>query len=363
MRLFDAFAIGSALALVWHAGMRIVAARRMGEKHGEIPQVEVTQPPRVAESAEALLARARRARRRTNATYALAGVAAAGVLALTARRRPGLKDAAMLAAVMTPQMKTLAPLLIAGSVPMGMVLRQWRPRPIAGAVAAGYAIVFAAGWAYEKKLFSDLLFRQTFLWSFLAFRLAEPRRAVLAPLAFVVAAAAMMPRRRRHAAVHLLFLRKFGPAARTHRLFEEVGTRWRHIGPIHLIAGLDSMVTNLDLGEFARMFTKRSRGLYVKDQNNLTERMKHVDAAPDADGRYRVNDFFCYEHTWRATVASLLGRSHVVLVDCTGYDPAKPGGLSDELALLKANGRRFVTVAGKFDPEELMEKLCRAAHS
>jgi hypothetical protein len=37
----------------------------------------------------------------------------------------------------------------------------------------------------------------------------------------------------------LLLLRVFGFERRTQRLLEELGLRWRHLGPIRLIAGTD----------------------------------------------------------------------------------------------------------------------------
>jgi hypothetical protein len=84
---------------------------------------------------------------------------------------------------------------------------------------------------------------------------------------------------RKHTPVNLLVLRTFGSAGRSRRLFEQVATRWRSIGPLHLIAGADSATANLDLAEAVRYLTFRFRSLYVSDAADLERRR---DASPPA---------------------------------------------------------------------------------
>lgn len=361
--LLAALAIGGGLTAVWEIGMAAVVRRRAHEGDALLPgDVEVRTPPPVRENSEALLARACRSRRRTAALYAVAGAVSAGVLAAGKRRRIAPREialpAALLAAVTATQTKTLAPLLALASVPMGVVLVHHRPRfALAAPLAflAGCGVVAGVGKGYERKLFSDVFFRHAFAWTFVAAWSAAAgavrvRHALLAPAAFVAAAAASMPMLRRaalrHEPVHLLVLRVFGPAAQTHRLMERIGRQWRGIGPIHLIAGPDSVVTNLDLGEFAGMFTGRSRNLYAAHPH---------DHATDPDGRYRINDFFCSAATWQSTVRELLGHSHAVLVDLTGRTDENKG-IQWEIELLESQARAYVTS----DEPDLLRALCDA---
>ena len=38
---------------------------------------------------------------------------------------------------------------------------------------------------------------------------------------------------------------------------------------------------------------------------DLEARLRAVERGPDPDGRYRVNEFFCYADTWQQTMTKL----------------------------------------------------------
>ena len=139
----------------------------------------------------------------------------------------------------------------------------------------------------------------------------------------------MLPRLRRAARGHrpasLLVLRVFGSPGPSARRFQHIAMRWRTVGPIHLIAGADTAVTNLDLSEVFRFLTFRLRSVYVQDAADLERRLEKLDCAPDPDGRYRVNDFFCFDDTWKATFTALLRRSDAILLDLSGFGPKNAG--------------------------------------
>ena len=190
--------------------------------------------------------------------------------------------------------------------------------------------------AYERKRFSDLSFQLAFLWTvfslwYVALGAAGPTwwYGFVAIAVYGVLTRLTLPVLRREARQHrpaaLLVLRVFGAPSRSQRLFEEVGTRWRYIGPLHLIAGADSAAANLDLAEAVRYLTWRFRSLYVQDARDLERRMAALDTAPDPDGRYRVNDFFCFEDTWKPAFTRLLAVSDAVLVDLSGFTPRNQG--------------------------------------
>lgn len=226
---------------------------------------------------------------------------------------------------------------------------------VAGAIAAhGYSsfAILVAGllalallpWAYERKYFSELSFQLAFLWLVFAAAYGSQgsslRTWVFAGGSLAVYAGLthlMLPLLRRAARKHrpasLLVLRVFGSAGRSTRLLEHIGMRWRTVGPIHLIAGADTAITNLDLPEVFRFLTFRFRSEYVKDDADLERRLEKLDCAPDPDGRHRVNDFFCFDDTWKATFTALLHRSDVILLDLSGFGP-KNAGVAFELGHL-----------------------------
>lgn len=71
----------------------------------------------------------------------------------------------------------------------------------------------------------------------------------------------------------------------------------------------------------------------MQDAADLERRLEKLDCAPDPDGRYRVNDFFCFDDTWKATFAALLHRSDAILLDLSGFGP-KNAGVAFELGHL-----------------------------
>jgi hypothetical protein len=199
-------------------------------------------------------------------------------------------------------------------------------------------------WAYERKYFSELSFQLAFVWIVFATAYGMMRNtpqswawggASVALYAILTRLMLPLLRRaaRRHRPASLLVLRVFGSAGRSTRLLEHVGMRWRTVGPIHLIAGADTAITNLDLPEVFRFLTFRFRSEYVKDDADLERRLEKLDCAPDPDGRHRVNDFFCFDDTWKATFNALLHRSDVILLDLSGFGP-KNAGVAFELGHL-----------------------------
>lgn len=199
-------------------------------------------------------------------------------------------------------------------------------------------------WAYERKYFSDRSFQLAFVWIVFTAGYGMMRNtrqsweygaASLALYAGLTRLILPLLRRaaRRHRPASLLILRVFGSPGRSARLLEHIGMRWRTVGPIHLIAGADTAITNLDLPEVFRFLTFRFRSVYVQDAADLDRRLEKLDCAPDPDGRYRVNDFFCFDDTWKSTFTALLHRSDAIMLDLSGFGP-KNAGVAFELGRL-----------------------------
>lgn len=123
----------------------------------------------------------------------------------------------------------------------------------------------------------------------------------------------------------LLLLRVFGHRRRSRRLLDQVGQRWRFIGPINLIGAPDLAATNIEPDELLQFWAFRLRKLFVTDRKDLHARLTSLDAQPDPDGRYRINEFFCYDNTWKDTVRALATQSEVVVMDLRGFGAQQQG--------------------------------------
>jgi hypothetical protein len=122
----------------------------------------------------------------------------------------------------------------------------------------------------------------------------------------------LRPRRSEGASQKLTLLRVFGFQARTETLFDRVAQKWRLRGPVQLIAGVDLAMRTTDCGDVLTFLEGR-----------LADR--RLDDDPDPDGRFRVNELYCHDDTWRPTLQALLDRSDVVVADLRSFGPQNAG--------------------------------------
>jgi len=131
----------------------------------------------------------------------------------------------------------------------------------------------------------------------------------------------------------MLLLRVFGHTARTRTLTDQVGQAWRQVGPINMIGGTNLATSLIEPDELIAFWSGRLRQQFVAGAADLRARIERLDERPDPDGRYRINEFFCHDNTWRATVQVLAQRSAVVLMDLRGFGKRNLG-CEFELSLL-----------------------------
>ncbi|MBK6874561.1 MAG: hypothetical protein IPG94_25200 [Kineosporiaceae bacterium] len=131
----------------------------------------------------------------------------------------------------------------------------------------------------------------------------------------------------------LVLLRVFALGRREVGLLDVLGSLWRRQGPIALIAGPDLVSTTVEPHEFLDFVSGRLDRNFVHDQTDLALRLSTLDHRVDPDGRYRINEFFCFEDTWRSAVASLVVSGDAILMDLRGFSAANSGCIY-ELGLL-----------------------------
>lgn len=205
--------------------------------------------------------------------------------------------------------------VLAGAAAASWLLIKLLARRYAGKKMSDQSVVIDSYWlALSVCLwvvglaFYDLRYAPLFLLPFVAYKLA-----LWAGLRLLRKGAAGSPD------IRLLLLRVFGSKRHTGRLLEELGRFWRYVGSIQLIAGADLATTNLEIHEFLDFVSRRLGDRFVKDSADLRGQLGALDLRPDPDGRYRVNEFFCYDDTWRETLVELVRRSDVVVMDLRGF--------------------------------------------
>lgn len=123
----------------------------------------------------------------------------------------------------------------------------------------------------------------------------------------------------------LLLLRVFGYQARTETLFDRVAQQWRFHGPVQMIAGVDLATRTADPGDMLAFVGGRLDERYVATPDEAGPRVGGLDMQPDPDGRFRVNEVYCHDDTWRSTLQALLDTTDIVLMDLRSFSSVNAG--------------------------------------
>jgi hypothetical protein len=149
----------------------------------------------------------------------------------------------------------------------------------------------------------------------------------------------------------LLVLRVFQRDAQVEKLFDRVIERWRLTGNTVLIAGTDLVSRTLDPDELFAYFNGRLAERFVAAPDEIRKRLAELDMAPDPDGRYRVNECYCFDTTWQAVLAALVKKADVVLMDLRGFREKNAGCLHELGVLAQAPHLQRVVLLHDRDTE------------
>jgi hypothetical protein len=247
---------------------------------------------------------------------------------------------------------------------------------LAGFIALGCCALPALWYfrrRYERKRTGDLVLTIDCIWLLFALFACEIQGDAhglwrISPLIMFVAykgvislcfrslyhEAAASPGRR------LLILRVFGFRGRTRRLIDLLGACWRHVGSIELIGGADLAADYLGIPLFLDFLWGRLRKYFIVSTDDLERRMGELDLEPDADGRFRVNMFFCFDDTWRMTADRLIRESEAILMDLRGFTRVNRG-CSEELRIIgKTSASCILLIDSQTDLQQLHNELAVA---
>ena len=230
----------------------------------------------------------------------------------------------------------------------------------------------ALAHAYARKALSELLVLFTAVWgiSLLAKALMAASdlglggAVMLLPLLWVplVMTIARLAGRPQGRPPTLLVLRVFQHDARIQALFDHVIERWRLTGNTVLIAGTDLIERTLDADDIFTFIDGRLAARFIQRPADVAVRLAAFDLAPDADGRYRVNECYCHDSTWKPALAALVQRSDVVLMDLRSFKSHNDGCRHELGVLARATylARVVVLTDGDTDRTAAMEAIAAA---
>jgi hypothetical protein len=162
----------------------------------------------------------------------------------------------------------------------------------------------------------------------------------------------------------LLLLRVFGYDRRTQQLLDDLGQRWRYIGPIQLIGGTDIVNSTIEPHEFFEFLNGRLSRAFVKNRAGIERRLLQGSITPDPDGLFRIDDFFCHDDTWQMTVSLLAPKADAVLMDLRGFTAENRGCVAEiEQLIASVPISRIVLLADSSSSISVIEKTVLNAFS
>jgi len=157
----------------------------------------------------------------------------------------------------------------------------------------------------------------------------------------------------------LLVLRVFSLGKRSQHLFRWLAMYWRYAGSVQLIAGTDLATENLEPNEFLDFLSGKLGRRFIDDSTTLDRKVAEMDTRPDDDGRFRVNEFFCHDNTWRMVLDRLVSDTDVVFMDLRGFSRLNGGCIFEISELINAMSLekvQFITDATT-DEQFLVENI------
>ena len=132
----------------------------------------------------------------------------------------------------------------------------------------------------------------------------------------------------------LLLLRVFALGGKSERLYDALSKRWLRAGSISMIAGPDLVESTVEPHEFLEFLGGRLSRRFVRSDADVERRLEARHSGTDPDGRYRVNEFFCYADTWQYAMRSLAAGADAILMDLRSFSPSNQGCLYELEQLL-----------------------------
>lgn len=155
----------------------------------------------------------------------------------------------------------------------------------------------------------------------------------------------------------LLVLRVFSLGKRSEVLFDTAARHWRYLGNVQLIAGTDLAASTVAPHQFLSFVSGKLKLLFINSEEGLNRSIREMDVRPDADGRFRINDFLCHADTWQSVLSRLITGIDVVLMDLRNFTKENKGCIFELNELLNAVPvQRLVLIVDNSTDKDLLNE-------
>jgi hypothetical protein len=127
---------------------------------------------------------------------------------------------------------------------------------------------------------------------------------------------------------------------------------------VQLIAGVDLAMRTVDPGDLLALLNGRLAELYVRAPQDVPQRIDRLDLQPDPDGRFRINEVYCHDSTWKPALEALLDASDTVLMDLRSFSANNAGCVFElEQIVRRLASDNIVLVCDKTTDLQLLRQI------
>jgi hypothetical protein len=145
-------------------------------------------------------------------------------------------------------------------------------------------------------------------------------------------------------------------------VFDALAKRWLRVGSMTLIAGPDLVASTVEPHEILDFVGGGVAHRFVRSEQDLAQRMQAMELGPDPDGRYRVNELFCYADTWQSAMRGLARVADAVVMDLRSFAPGNQGCLYEiEQLLATVELRRVLLLIDASTDETFLRQAVQSA--
>lgn len=123
----------------------------------------------------------------------------------------------------------------------------------------------------------------------------------------------------------LLILRVFSLGKSSDFFFTKVKNWWAFKGSIKLIAGYDLTTSIIDIDDLLTFISGRMKYRFNTTSKFIERNLQQIDNRPDIDGRYRVNEMYCNNSTWKVVLQGIIKNLDYVIMDIRTFSKSNAG--------------------------------------
>ncbi len=111
---------------------------------------------------------------------------------------------------------------------------------------------------------------------------------------------------------------------------------YQWVRAVQMITGPDVARSTVQPHQFLDFLSGRLASHFVTDRISLQRSLAERHRAPDANGRFRINNFFCHADSWQRLLPRLVEEGDAILMDLRGFAASNAGCIHELHCLVQS---------------------------